>query len=162
MTPEQKDTVFRSLCRRPDVRRAALEAGVEALDVFLAAEEDEDFAQRLNKAMRVGTSLVESELLAQALSEHERPVMYKGQPVMRIDPITGESVPLMEKVAFSKATMDWLKAFKPDVFGDKLQVGVSGTVTLETKVPAAADLDDLQEELDRVRANKHAAEGTED
>jgi len=123
---------------------------------FREWQTDNDFTDALEDAYQSAIDMAEEELRRRALG-WEEPVYFKGQPVYKRDPETGEYLldENMERIPFTTAKYSdkllevYVKAHKP-IYKDKTAVELTGkdggaiesVVTVEYVLPSGKTVDD--------------------
>lgn len=140
--------LLEALCETPILNTACRAVGVKPMVVTRAIESDEDFRKAVNRSIEVGKGEAEDALWKRAVQGVDEPVLSKGQQVMVIDEVTGETVPLTKKVYSDSLLAFYLKAQKPEVYGDRTKVEIETQAVL---VAPAIELEDLRSQLAKRR-----------
>jgi hypothetical protein len=99
---------------------------VSILAVRRKIRNDDKAREIIEEAEAAGNDLLEARLYQRAMGEDEKVVMHNGRAVTRIDPETGGTITLTERVQSDKALLEMIKARMRDKYGDKSEVSVKG------------------------------------
>lgn len=111
-----------ALIDRPVLADAAKTAGVSLLAVHRKMRNEDLFKELIEEAINAGASHIEAEALRRAMGEVKRTVMYKGEPVRRVNPETGKTEEVKEVILSDRVLLKMLAALQPDKYGERAEV----------------------------------------
>lgn len=125
LTPERRGAFLAALEQTANVSRSANEVGVDRRLLYLAREADPEFAKQWARALAVGVEALEDEARRRAFEGYEKPVFQSGSLVGTV------------KEFSDTLAIFLLKGAKPDVYRERQDVHVSGSLDLGQKIIAA-------------------------
>lgn len=137
-TNARDDMFFEALAASGNVTVAAHHAGYARRCIYEWRQIDEEFARRFAEACEVSADLLEGEARRRGVEGVEEFVVSAGRVVE--NPETG--LPLMKRIYSDALLSMLLKARKPELFGDRSKVELSGQLGVDINA-ARAKLEQL-------------------
>lgn len=137
LNPKRKAKFLQELARLGNATVAGDRVKVSRYKLYTERERDPDFAQAWEDAIQAYYDRCERQLHVRAFEGLDKPLTYKGQISTRLDPKTGEQVPVTVKEYSDQLAVFLMKGNRREKYGDNTNVNVSGHLTLEALVGAS-------------------------
>lgn len=118
----EKDEIIDTLYVVKSLSDTAERTGFSLREIMEARDEDPEFDERVNRALKHLSVLGEEELMRRAIYGVEEFVVSKGRIVMVVDPETGERRALKKRIYSDSLLLSYLKARQRETYGDKLTI----------------------------------------
>lgn len=125
LTPEKRGAFLAALEQTGNVTRSAELVGADRRMLYFAREDDPEFAKAWQKSLAIGIEFCEDEVRRRAFEGYEKPVFQGGNLVGAVREYSDTLAIFL------------LKGAKPDVYRERQDVNVSGSLDLTERIIAA-------------------------
>ena len=126
-TPDTREAFLAVLAEEGSVTKACKLVGVSRRSIYDWREDDKSFAAEWDKALSLGVNAIEDEAIRRAKEGVEHKVYYKGASVGSYQEYSDQLM------------MFFLRAAKPEKYGNRSEVHLTGAVALESLIMRAID-----------------------
>ena len=126
-TEQTRDAFLEMLTEEGSVVAACKRLGLHRPSMYAWRDDDKEFAEAWQAALGLGVDAIEDEAIRRAKEGVEHKVYYKGEPVGSYQEYSDQLM------------MFFLRAAKPEKYGNRSEVHLTGAVALESLIMRAID-----------------------